>query len=68
MSKKIKLKEHQAIYVRSMGKALRVTALFTSDSEANQFMKKNPDHGVIAEYSGIIFVANIYDNGINIPK
>lgn len=62
----MKLADHQAIYVRSMGKALRVTAMFTDVAEANQYMEKNLDDGVIAEYGGVIFLANVYDTGVKI--
>lgn len=49
--------------VRSMGKALRITALFKSDAEANAYMERNKDEGVIAEIDGVIFLANLHDKG-----
>lgn len=61
-----RIEKHQTIYVRSMGKALRVTAMFTNDAEANSYMEKNPDEGVIAEIQGVIFLANAHDYGAKI--
>jgi len=64
----MKLKPEQQLYVRSMGKALRVTAIFTVDSEANAYMERNKDEGVVAEFAPFILIANIYDCGIDIPR
>lgn len=59
----MKLQDHQTIYVRSMGKDLRVTAVFTNDDDANTYMEKNRDEGVIAVYGDVVFLANVYDHG-----
>ena len=64
----MKFKEHQCFYFRSMGKVLRVTAIFTNDDDANDYMSKHKDEGVIAVVENFVFIANVYDNGIKIPK
>ena len=64
----MKLTEIQVLYVRSMGKALRITGIFTSDVDANVFMSKNRDHGVVAQFGEFIFTANYYDNGVKIER
>jgi len=51
-----------------MGKVLRVTAIFTNDDDANDYMSKHKDEGVIAVVENFVFIANVYDNGIKIPK
>ena len=62
----MKFKKHQTIYVRSMGKALKVTALFTDADETNQYLEKHPDEGVIAVYAQFVFIAGLYDKGTKI--
>ena len=62
----MKLKDYQIIYVRSMGKLLKVTALFTDNSECNKYLESHKDEGVIAEYGNTIFVANCYDHGLKV--
>ena len=61
-----KLLEHQQMYVRSMGKLLLVTALFTDDDAANRWMERNPDHGVIAVYGDVVFLAHLHDKGLEV--
>jgi hypothetical protein len=56
------------LYVRSMGKALRVTAIYTSDTDANAYMATHPDQGCVAVLGPFILLANLYDQGIPIPK
>ena len=62
----MKLTPEQVIYVRSMGKALRVTAIFDNESDANSYMERHRDQGVIAEFKPLIFIANLYDRGTEI--
>lgn len=50
-----------------MGKALRVTAIFTSDDEANKYMEVHDD-GVVAEFGQFIFLAALHDKGITLPR
>jgi hypothetical protein len=63
-----KMKDEHHLYIRSMGKALRVTAWFTDDDAANAWMERNSGHGVVAVLDGLILVANIYDQGHPIPR
>lgn len=64
----MRLKDHQMLYVRSMGKAFRVTAIFTDDDAANDFMAKNPGHAVMAVFGDVIFLAETNDLGTVIPR
>lgn len=56
------------MYVRSMGKALRVVAWFpdTDDGtrEANQHMENHDEDAVVATCDGLILLANKYDTGV----
>lgn len=55
------------LYVRSMGKVLRVTAVFSTVDECNEHCRKHPEQGVVAEMpEGPILLANIYDKGLPI--
>lgn len=56
----MKLDKHQKVYVRSMGKLLEVTAIFTDDKKANKYQENNKDQGVIACYGDAVFIANLY--------
>lgn len=58
------------IYVRSMGKALKVVAWFPSGEEgtrqANAHMERNRDDAVVAESDGLILLARTWDKGVRI--
>lgn len=55
----MKLKiEHQIMYIRSMGKALQITGIFTDLNECNKHCENSND-GVIAEFGKYIFTANL---------
>lgn len=41
------------------------TVTFKSVTEANKFMEKNEDWGVIGEKNGVIHVANLEDDGVH---
>lgn len=56
------------VYIRSMGKLLRITAIATSDDEANEYMEKHDDAAMIAECGEFIFMANKYDRGTSIAN
>ncbi len=59
----MKLNGEQKLYVRSMGKLLRVTAIFASDDEANAYMERHRDEAVVACFGQLVFIANLYDRG-----
>ncbi len=59
----MKMKPDQILQIFSMGKRLRVTAIFHSDAEANAYMEKHQDEGVIAAFDPYVFLANVYDKG-----
>jgi hypothetical protein len=41
----VQLTDQQILYVRAMGKAVRVTAVFNSDDDANAYLTAHPDPG-----------------------
>lgn len=61
----MKLNPEQTLYIRSMGKALQVTAIFTDISAANRHMERSND-AVVAEFGKLIFLADVGDKGIKI--
>lgn len=65
---KLVLQPEIVLYVRSMGKALRVTAIADTVEEANQLGgRANGDHfAVVAEVPPLILMADRYDHGTKI--
>lgn len=62
-----KLTDTEKLYIRSMGKALRVTAIFATDDEANEFMARpGNDDAVVGVFGGLVMLANKYDRGVKI--
>ena len=57
----------QILYVRSMGKALRVTAIFPSDAEANAYMSTHDEQACVAIFGPYVLLADKYDPGIPLP-
>lgn len=64
-----KLKDEHVLYVRSMGKALRVTAWFTDEAAANAYMAsaRGRQEGVVAQFGELILLADMHDKGVTIP-
>jgi len=57
------------LYVRSMGKVIEVTAIFSDDANANAHMAKpNNNDGVVACWGPLVILADMYDKGIEIRK
>lgn len=58
------------LYIRSMGKALLVEAVFPDDPQgaqhANAAMEKNSTLAVVAVVDGLIFLASKWDRGVKI--
>lgn len=59
-----KARNSENLRVRSMGKSLRVTAITTSDDEANEHIRKNPTDAVIACLGPFVLLADKHDPGI----
>ena len=59
----MKVPSQQTLYIRSMGKALRVLSICTDVAEANDEMERHDALAVIAEFNGLIFLADRYDSG-----
>lgn len=60
-----KFTDMETLYICSMGKILKVSAIATSDYEANQHMEKYDSDAVVAETGPFIFMANKYDKGLS---
>ena len=58
-------KATETLLFRSMGKSLRIIAIFTTESDANAYMAKHDNAACIAEFGPFIFLANKYDQGSN---
>ena len=52
----------ETVYIYSMGKKLKITAIFTNDDEANAHIAKTDD-AVVAMFGKYIIMANRYDQG-----
>lgn len=63
-----KMRQTESLYVRSMGKALKVIAISDNDDEANAFMARNDGAAVVAIFGPLVLMADKYDNGIPIPR
>jgi hypothetical protein len=61
----MKLNENQNLYIRSMGKALKVTGIFTDSEKTNNFCN-GTNNGVVAEFGKFIFTADMGDRGVSI--
>lgn len=55
------------VCIRSMGKNIRVVAIADNDDEANKFMERNRDTGVIACFGPLVFIAELNDRGQSEP-
>ena len=53
----------ESLHIYSMGKRLRVTAIFSDYAEANTYMDKHDDQAVIASFGPFVLLANMYDKG-----
>jgi hypothetical protein len=51
------------LYVRSMGKLLRVVAMFDNDDDANKYMENHDETAVVACFGSFVLLANKYDKG-----
>lgn len=60
----MKLSNTQHLYVRSMGKLLRVTAIFDNDEDANRHMARSDNNdAVVAVFGSFVLLADVYDKG-----
>ena len=59
-------KETHNVYIRSMGKLLRITAIAVGDDAANAYMETHDSAAMIAECGPFIFMADKYDPGTKI--
>lgn len=58
--------KNQTVYVRSMGKVLEVLAIVHGSDAANRYMTMHKDTAVIAEFGNLVFLANVYDKGVQL--
>lgn len=60
-----KAQDHEFLYIHSMGKRIRVTAIYTDTDDANRHMERSDNNdAVIACFGPFIFLADKYDTGI----
>lgn len=57
-------KTDEMLWIYSMGKRFRVTAIFTDDASANLWMERHRDQGLIAEFGPFRIIANLYEGVI----
>ena len=58
---------YEILYIRSMGKALKVTGVFLNDEDANRFCDEQSEkHGVVACPGFLILTAKMHDHGTKI--
>jgi hypothetical protein len=57
------MKADDQLFIYSMGKRLRITAMFTDVQEANSYMEAHNEASVIAEFKPFIFIADRFDLG-----
>ncbi len=58
----------QMLYVRSMGKLLRITAIAMGMESANKYMETHRDEGLVAEFGSLCLIANLYDPGTKVDR
>jgi hypothetical protein len=58
-----KAKAGDQLLMRSMGKTFRITAIATSDEEANAHMARHDEEACIACFGPFVLMANKYDPG-----
>jgi hypothetical protein len=56
----IRPKPDEEVWINSMGKRFRLTAMATTTAAANDYMAKHDREAVIAEFGPLILIANIY--------
>jgi len=54
-------RDGEVLWLYSMGKRFQVTAIFTTDAEANAHMEKHDSQAVIAAFGPFIVLANKYE-------
>ena len=68
----MKVPKEQTLYIRSMGKALKVTAIFYDEDKqaltnaVNEYSSRSHDEGLVSLFGNMAFMANIYDLGVSI--
>ena len=57
------LAKTESLYIHDMGKAFRVTAIFSDTDEANRYMEEHTGQSVIACLGPFILLADKHDDG-----
>ena len=61
------LQPHESLYIRVLGRMVRVHAICATDAVANEYMKYMANMACIAEFGGLVFLADKNDEGIKVP-
>lgn len=62
----MRLKKFQKVFVNSMGRTFPVTAIFTDAKKADNYIRKNRDEVIVAEFNNVIFIAEKYNHAEHI--
>jgi hypothetical protein len=63
---KHRLRENETLYVRSMGKALLVTHIATTDGDVNAICERDRDVGIVGQFGEFRLLARLHDKGVAI--
>lgn len=56
--------DNSKLYFTLFGRAFIVTAIASTDAEANKHMMANPGQGVLAVEKGLVVMASLDDSGV----
>ncbi len=54
----------EKLWLYSMGKRYAITAIFSTNAEANDYMEKHDEQCCIAHFEPFVFLASKYDAGV----
>jgi len=60
-------RDNCTLFARSMGKALKITAIYDNDNDANYHMSRAGNNDAVICVSGnLVFLADVHDKGLKI--
>jgi hypothetical protein len=65
----MQLDQDQTLFIRIYGNLISVTAIFTTDAAANNYLETHRDEGVLAAWGSLVLIAAKADLGtpFNLP-